>query len=168
MDTIIASAKKLLTVPVAFTYVYKDSTFHIGLGQETEDSSPVGFNYREYQIVTYESTWQYSESESGEYRRLKGATTNDLKRSFSSLIGAYISAIVADQTSVMITFDCGFSLLHYFSNSSFDEDVLSIFLPQDLCLGFSFKLGWRAGRSSDPWNDLYWKSIEASQLVIGK
>ena len=168
MDTIVASAKKLLTIPVSFTYVYKDSTFHIGLGRETEDSSPVGFNYREYQIVTYESTWQYFENESGAYRRLNGAKSNDFKQSFSSLIGAYILAIVADQNSVMIRFNCGFSLLHYFSNSTFDEDVLSIFLPHDLCLGFSFKLGWRAGRSSDPWNDLYWKTIEASQMVIGK
>ena len=168
MDTIIASAKNLLTVPVAFTYVYKDSTFHIGLGRKTADASILGFNLREYQIVTYESSWQYSERDGDVYRRLEDANTEGLKRTFSSLIGAYVSTIVADQTSVMINFDCGFSLLHDFANIVFDEDVLSIFLPHDLCLGFSFKLGWRAGRSTAPWNDLYWKTIEASQMVICK
>jgi len=168
MDTIVATAKKLLTVPVEFTYVYKDSTFHIGLGRKTDGTSPVGFDYREYQILTYESTWQYSESESGAYRRLKDANTEERKRSFSSLVGAYVSAIVADQTSVLIRFDCGFSLLHDFATTMFEEDVLSLLLPQKMCLGFNFQLGWRSGRSSDPWNNHYWKAIDASQMLICK
>jgi len=36
IKTIVATAKKLLTVPVDFTYVYRDSTFHIGLGRKTD------------------------------------------------------------------------------------------------------------------------------------
>ena len=168
MDTIIATAKNLLKVPVDFTYVYKDSTFHIGLGRKTDCASPVGFNYREYQILTYESTWKYSESMSGAYRRLKDANTEERKRTFSSLVGTYISAIVADQTSVVIRFDSGISLLHDFATTMFDEDVLSLLLPQKMCLGFNFELGWRSGRSSDPWNSHYWKPVEAKQMVLFK